>query len=45
MQGKVVHGGAAEGLGELLARPVCVGEVLRTGEEVEIVVDELRQER
>ena len=45
MQGKVVYGSGTEGLGALFARPVRVREVLHTGEKVDVVVGELRQER
>ena len=45
MQGNIVFGRVAEGLGALFARPVREFEMLYTGEEVGVVVGELRQEK
>ena len=45
MQGKVVYGSGAEGLGALFACPVRVREVFHTGEEVGAAVAKHRQEK
>ena len=45
MQGNIGYGSGAEGLGARFARPVRARKMIHTGEEVGVVVDELRQEK